>query len=172
MLEKRGRKKERSIEFKCGCELEHAAETCAFNLKDPWESWQEGLRGWVKTPSRKQCPTSTPSQGDHCPWVQSNTWVKISIFNHPNQSVWTVCLSRIFFLSFFFFNWKEALNTLKVASGTSSQHALHLLLFRQASLQPHCKLCFQLQKLVWTRAVTEAVQTGFCNWKGGKTKDF
>lgn len=83
------------------------------------------------------------------------------------------CVFKQDFLSFlFFFNWKEALNTLKVASGTSSQHALHLLLFRQASLQPHCKLCFQLQKLVWTRAVTEAVQTGFCNWKGGKTKDF
>ena len=116
-------------------------------------------------------PSSTPSQEDHYPWSKAMPRSKSPFsITHVSQSGLGVQIG--FSFSPFFFNWKEALNTLKVASGTSSQHALHLLLLRQTSLQPLCKLCFQLQKLVWTRSVTEAVQTGFCNWKGGKTKDF
>ena len=165
------------MKLECECKLEHVEETCAVNLGDPLKQRQEEFIGCVEAPTPTPSPAATPLPHPFprgpLSRVQSNASVKISIFNHPSQSVWTVCSNRIFFLSsFFFFNWKEALNTLKVASGTSSQHALHLLLLRQASLQPLCKLCFQLQKLVWTWSVTEAVQTGFCNWKGGKTKDF
>lgn len=47
----------------------------------------------------------------------------------------------------FFFNWKEALNTLKVASGTSTQHAQHLLLLRQASLPPIASSVFNYKSL-------------------------
>lgn len=57
------------------------------------------------------------------------------------------CVFKQNFLSFFFFNWKEALNTLKVASGTSSQHAVHLLLLRQASLQPVASSVFNYKSL-------------------------
>lgn len=81
------------------------------------------------------------------PRVLSNAWVKISIFNRSSQSLWTVCLNRIFFPLLFFFNWKEALNTLKVASGTSTQHAQHLLLLRQASLPPIASSVFNYKSL-------------------------
>lgn len=107
---------------------------------------QEGLPGWVTLLSRGQCPLPTPFP---CPLylVQRNAWVEISIFNHPSQSACTVCLNRIFFLPLFFlFNWKEALNTMKVASGTSSQHALHLLLLRLAGPAATLRALFSITK--------------------------